>query len=434
MLFGPCLFPVALPLVPYPPVHQQVVEPQTLTWEQALEQFKRKGFELLLADASVEQAKGDLASSASLPPPVLSLSAGKTAGYDASSAGAGASDRAYSATISDANSLSDLMWGKRRLRGRIGEAALEAAQYARKDAERTLSALLRQQYMQASLSQLNVEIARSIQVSSQGTLDLVKARYQAGAVSEADVARASVVALEAQQNLEGAQQWAAAAEAQLAFMLGHREAGARVKAAPGFEQPELGEEVVLDQAALLEEAKRHRPDVRANQAQLKRAEANVALAHRNWAPDLTWSFGVSQEGTGQFALQPRTYTLGLSFPLPSVRRIQGEITKAQADWRTQEILRDRMEAQVALEVTNAVHAFEISRSRLKRLRQELVPAAKRAMELVSFQYEKGATHLLDLLEARKAYLNAETEHLQGLTDYWTARFQLDQALGKEWRR
>ena len=402
-----------------------------LSLDQAVARFRKEGFDLLISDAAVAQAEGQLQSDGALPPPALSASEGRTrGGYNAAQAGPGASDRAFSLGISDSNALSDLLWGKRALRVRVAEAALTAARKGREDAARTLLPALKQQYLQAALGRLNVDLTLQARDSAGRTFDLVSARRKAGAVSDAEVVRARVAALEAEQAVDAARQGLRTAEAGLAFLLGYRQAAPEFRLTTPFEHPAdapgngaAGDPV---QAAL-----DRRPDLQAAKSQIRRAEAGLSLARRNWAPDLTWSFAVSQEGAGQNALQPKTYTLGLGVPLPSFRHTRGEIAKADADLRTQQLQQAKTEAQVRQDVAVATAVLASSRARLRRMDADLMPAAARAFELVSFQYEKGAATLLDVLDAQRTLVTVKTEYFQDLNDYWTARFQMDQALGKE---
>ena len=394
-------------ILPPPPPAIQLPQspslPVLLTLDEAMSQFKQKGFDLLLADAAVQQAQGDLQANGALAPPVISFSAGHTKGYDPAFAGPGASDKSYGVGISDSNALSDLLWGKRLLRVRISEAAIQAAKLGRKDAERTLTTLLKEQYLQAALAQLNLTLTETGSQSAGRTLGLVEARYRAGAVSEADVARAKVGALEAEQSRDAAQQALRSAQAGLAFLLGRRGATPDFHLEHRLDHPEFEDAPPLDPARLDLEALNQRPDLLLAAAQERRAEAGLQLAHRNWAPDVTWSFNLAQEGTGQNALQPRTYTIGLAVPLPSLRRQRGEIAKAEADRRTQELQKAKAQAQVVQDVANAVAAVEAARKRLRRMEAGLLQAAQRSYELVSFQYEKGAATLLDVLDEKHAF-------------------------------
>lgn len=401
-----------------------------LSLAEAVERFRRTGVDLLVAEASVDAARGGLLEDGALPAPALSASAGRTrGGYDPAAAGPGASDRAYSLGISDSGALADLLWGRRSLRARAARAALEAARKGREDAARTLLPALKGAYLQASLARLGVDLAERARDASRGTADLVKVQRDAGAVSDAEMARARVGALEAERGLDASRQALAAAEAGLAFLLGYRDRAPAFALTTPFEHPDPGP--AEGPGDLLKEALRRRPDLQASRAQIDRAQAGLALAHRAWAPDLTWSFGVSQQGTGQFALQPRTFTLGLGVELPSPARARGGILRAEADLRTQELQMAKGEAQVVQDVTAASAALASARSRLGRMEGELLPSAREAFRLVSFQYQKGAATLLDVLDAQRTLVAIQNEYLQDLGDFWSARFQMDQALGKE---
>jgi len=59
----------------------------------------------------------------------------------------------------------------------------------------------------------------------------------------------------------------------------------------------------------------------------------------------------------------------------------------------------------------------------------LLASVKRARDLVSIQYQKGAASLLEFLDAQRTYIGTNVEYLQDLTIYWTAVFKLEQAVG-----
>ncbi len=53
---------------------------------------------------------------------------------------------------------------------------------------------------------------------------------------------------------------------------------------------------------------------------------------------------------------------------------------------------------------------------------------------MKIQYEHGAAALIDLLFAERQFIQTKQEYLQAQTDYWTAAFQIEQALGRELRK
>jgi cobalt-zinc-cadmium efflux system outer membrane protein len=118
---------------------------------------------------------------------------------------------------------------------------------------------------------------------------------------------------------------------------------------------------------LIELAVAGRPDLRAQTAQVERAQSAIALAKRQrWGdPALTVSY--NQQGTGQEALQPPTLTVGLALPVAILYQQQGEIAKAEAELRAQQVTLDKSRAQIANEVRAAWSAFSSARAQMERM-------------------------------------------------------------------
>jgi cobalt-zinc-cadmium efflux system outer membrane protein len=159
----------------------------------------------------------------------------------------------------------------------------------------------------------------------------------------------------------------------------------------------------------------------------------VALSKRQRFPDVALSLQYTQEGTGQDAVTPPTATLGLSLPLPLYYQQQGEIAKAEADRRSWWLQEARLEAQVSADVWSAHAVFTAAQRMVDRMETRLLGRARLARDLVQIQYRKGAASLLDYLDAERTYIAAQVEYLNDLTAYWTAVFQLEQAVGTSLR-
>ena len=407
--------------------------PPVLDLATALRLFRAGGLDLLIADATVASARGDERIAAAIANPALSLGAGKTRGYDPSLC-EGCSDVSYSAGVSDQAAVFDALTGKRRLRIRAASAALEAAARSRADAERTGVLAVEQQYLAAELAAAARGYATETAASTTETFRLVDLRYRKGAVSEAESALAEAAKLEADQAVSQADQAVTQAKVALAFLLGVR--GAR----PAFEVEREFSRFLLpaklatvSREDLLASALANRPDLATQESQRRRAEIALALAKRQRFPDVGLSLGYSQEGTGQNAISPPTTTLGLTFALPLFYQEQGEIAKAEADLRTQQLQLAKLQAQVSADVEGGFAAFTAARERAQRMEGRLLERARRARDLVKIQYEKGAASLLELLDAERSLIATETEYLQDLTDYWSAVFGLEAAVGEELR-
>ncbi len=418
----------APPALQAPP---QAVLPPQLTLEAALGIFRSRGLDLLLAEAAVAQAEGDLRGAKALPGPQLGLSTGKSTGYVPQLPGQ--SDRSYGASISDGGAIGDILSGRHGLRIRVAEAALQAARLGRRDALRTVGAQVKVVFIQAVLAKMNLDLSTQTRDGASRTLGLVQKRFASGAVSEVEVSRAEVAFLETEQAMESSRQAQLTAQAGLAFLLGERGPLPAFEAVGVFDHPTLPPALANETpASLMDVARAQRPDLAAARAQVARNEATLALARREWVPDTGWSLGVSQQGTGQDALQPRTWTLGLNLTLPSPSRVQGDTARARADLQFLSLLQQKLEAQVALDIQTGWAGFQAGYRRVARMEGRLLEQAKKASDLVAFQYERGATTLVDVLDAQRTWISVKAEYQQNLNDYWSGLFQLEQAVGKEW--
>jgi cobalt-zinc-cadmium efflux system outer membrane protein len=390
--------------------------PPVLTLEDAVRIFRERGFDLLLADAQVAAAQADERAAGAVANPQLSGSVGKS--FDPSA-------MAWGAGISDPSALSDLISGKRGLRLDVARAALAAARRSREDALRTLSLQLKQAMLDGALQQAQREFAREMAESANHTRQLDEARLAAGAISEAELAKAEVAALQAEQAVDLAAQSLLAARLQIAFLLGERESVAEFEVDRSLlERPLPAPAPELN--ALAQEALANRPDLLAAQRQEERAGAAVALARQQRIPEVSLSLNYMEQG----AVQPPTISFGAQFPLPIFYLQQGEIAKAEADLRSQRVLREKARAQVLLEVQTSRAAVDANRKLVERMRGRLLDRARRARDLVQVQYEKGAASLLELLDAQRTWTQIHAEYLKDLRDFWLSTFQLDAAVGR----
>jgi cobalt-zinc-cadmium efflux system outer membrane protein len=410
--------------------------------DQALEIFRQRGLDLLIADAAVQSAAADVRAAGALPNPALSLGYGRSvvkrlgdplADPPTSDTWVWLNDPVLSAGLSDQAALQSIIFGKRGLRRDVAEAALGAARLTRADAQRTLESQLKQQFLLTLVMRDTLKFTREVQKTSAQMLGLTQTRYNAGAISEADLARIQTAKLEADQAVDAAVQNYRQAQVGLAFLLGAR------SVVPDFEveEPQLLHYAlppVLNNASkdgLLQSALENRPDLRAIRLQQQRAESSIALAKRTRIPDIALSFSYTQQGTieGQ-AITPPTFTFGISAPLPILYQQQGEIQKAEADYRTQVLQLAKLQAQVVTDIESGYAAFVSAEQLVKRMETGgLLASARRARDLVSIQYQKGAASLLEFLDAQRTFIGTNVEYLQDLTLYWTAIFKLEQAVG-----
>jgi cobalt-zinc-cadmium efflux system outer membrane protein len=421
----------ASPSTPVPTESRPSPElPSPLRLRDAIEIFRERGFDLLIAEATVRSAEGDLAIAGAIPNPGISLGFGKNFNCSSSQ---DCSVFSYGIGVSDQAAISTLVIGKIGLRREFAEAALEAARRSRLDARRTLEFLLKQAFVQALLAHAQLKNAIETRASNARTRELNERRFALGAISEADLATTQVAALEAEQAADSAALADRSARVALAFLLGFRTLvpdyavdGSELD----FRVPESLRGV--EREDLLRRALQDRPDIRAQIEQEHRANAGLSLAHRNVWPDFALSFNYSANGGGETNVSPPNFSLGLSFSLPLFYFQGGEIRKAEADVTIQHLTRLKLEAQVVSDVENAWTSLTVSRGLVERMQRSLLERARTARDIIQIQYEKGAASLLDLLNAQRTYTATENEYALDLAGYWTAVAQLEQATAAEY--
>jgi outer membrane protein, heavy metal efflux system len=437
-LFAATLVLVAAPLVRAQPEQAPLVLPDTVTLDSALILFRQRGLDLLIADAAVSSAEGDAKIAGAVPNPNWSLFGSYSFTYNSNATNNNSkleSPWGVTAGLGDSNALEDSLSGKRWLRLKVANAALAAARLGRADAQRTLELVVKTAYITAVQGRDNLDFALQVQTGANQIFQLNQTRYNAGAISEADLAKVETMKLEADQSVDLAVQALRGAKVQLAFLLGVRGAVPDYKVdqdLPKFFVPSPLANATVD--SLIAAAIDHRPDLKVLGFQRDRALASIALAKRQRVPDLSLNLQYTQQaGTTADAAQPPTVSFGIIGSLPVFYFQQGEIKKAEADFRTQQLQRAKVEAQLISDVESAFNAFGSTKKLLERMEGRLLDRSKRARELVSLQYSKGAASLLEYLDATRTFIAINVEYLQDLANYWTAVYQLEAAIGTELR-
>jgi cobalt-zinc-cadmium efflux system outer membrane protein len=300
------------------------------------------------------------------------------------------------------------------------------------DAKRTLEGMLRQTYLQAVSARQALATKRESQDTLARLADLIRARYQHGSISEVEVLKIETENLNADQEVERAERDLAALNANLAFLLGIRgkvpdfEVDAEL---PGYVVPSILQGATV--ASLLDLAGKQRPDVAQARLGRDRAEAGVRSSQRLRFPDVELSAGVSGQGSYSSAINPPTFSFGLTLTPPVFNRYQGEIVKAKADLTAQTAQYAKTLAQVRNDVQTSFTQFRSAKSRLERAERELLEHAKRTRDLVEVQYQKGAASLLEYLDAQRILISTKLDYQGDLSDYWQAVVLIGQAVGVE---
>jgi cobalt-zinc-cadmium efflux system outer membrane protein len=330
--------------------------------------------------------------------------------------------------------------GKRRRRIDSARLATAIAGTDYLDARRGLVLAVRQAYTQILLAGSNLALADANLKDFSEVERLNQVRFDKGAISGADLDRIQLQRLQFETDVQDASLALATARASLRALV------ATPELAPEFEATDELKYTDFDRplAELLDLALRSRPDLRSAETAREKARADVRLAEANAVTDVSvtagWSHaGPTFEARGSSRFQPffpagatsNAFGTGLSFPLRIFDRNQGEIARTRSEVARADELARAVRNQVINDVEVAYRTVAGSGSRVGLYERTFLAKSREAREIAELAFKKGATSILDLLEAERTDRSVQLAYRQALASYLLARSVLDAAVMKD---
>ncbi len=182
---------------------------------------------------------------------------------------------------------------------------------------------------------------------------------------------------------------------------------------------------------------RERPDIRAAEAQLHQATAQVGIATANLFPTITLSGSYGSQATSGgdlFGSGSEAWSLGLNLLQPifrggtlraQKRAAEAGLDRAAADYRTTVLTAFQ-------NVADVLRALELDAAGL-RAQAEAEQATRSSLDLVRVQYDDGAANYLQVIDATRLYQQARIAVIQARAARLTNTAALYAALGGGWR-
>jgi len=246
-------------------------------------------------------------------------------------------------------------------------------------------------------------------------------RFNAGSVPRLDVLKARVDLAQAENDLLANQRDVANARAALNRLLG-RPLGFGVEAADTLAVP--GDLPALDSLVAL--ALTHRPELLGLARQRAGASAATVLAQMYLLPDV--DLGLSKN-MAQGTTSTYTTSIGFTVPLFFWNHQRGEVAEARHRERELEATYADLKAQVDLDVRTTHASAATALQQAVYLRDALLPEARRAYDIALTSYGLGGSSALDVLDARRTLLDAESQFADALGAANDARADLERAVG-----
>jgi NodT family efflux transporter outer membrane factor (OMF) lipoprotein len=260
-------------------------------------------------------------------------------------------------------------------------------------------------------------------------LDLVKRQNEIGAKSLADVLVIETQVATVRAQLPALRQQLAETQTQLAVYLGGFPAASEL-AAVDLDSLTLPREVPV---SVPSEFVRQRPDIRAAEATLHQATAEVGVATANLYPNitLTGQYGSQALHTGDlFEGGTKFWGLGLNLLQPlflggtlraQKRAAEAGLEKAAADYQTTVL-------GAFQNVADSLQALELDAENL-HAQSDAEQSAQKSLDLVRIQYKDGAASYLQVLDATRQYQQARIGLIQARASRLADTAALYAALG-----
>lgn len=337
-------------------------------------------------------------------------------------------------------SLRYLIWdsGLRQTSARQAQLSLRASELGEEDTRQVVIGSVADNYFATLRAEALVRVSEAQVARAQNTLDVVRAQVEAGAApridtlqAEADLANAQVSLLQARNNAEIAQ-------ARLRNAMGLVGGGRLTLADVPPPTPDTPTSVSLEESPTAPReatiadytalAYRTRPDIARTIQSIGINQASVRLNQINAGLVLTTdtALGVQVEpNTGN----NREISAQISYPLFDAGLSRARVRASQAAVRATEARVESLRQQVAVEVEQSFRTLAEARAR--------VPAAQAAENAARINYQaaeesrrEGAATIVDVITAQTLLVQAQTNLVQAIYDFYAADASLARAVGQ----
>ena len=355
-----------------------------------------------------------------------------TAGTSAvSAAGIGRRTNVFSGSF-DSSWEIDVFGGNRRAIESAGYD-LEAQVDARRYALVTLTADVAQDYTLLRGYQLQLKLTKDNAKSEEDTLELTKSRFNAGLVSDLDVAQAqasvaTTVAEEPTLEIEIKQEIHA-----ISILLGEEPMALIAELTVVKPIPPVPTEIPV---GLPSDLLRRRPDVRESERLLAESTANIGVAVANLFPKFSLTGSLGQESS-RLRLIARdasnVWSIGpsVSWQLLDYNQLRSEVRVTNAEQQEALYSYRQTVLQSFGEVEDALVAYAQDQVRGKALNDEVV-ADQRAVDLSTQLYQRGLGDFLNVLTAERSLYTAQSDLSVSQSSVATDLVALYKALGGGW--
>lgn len=329
------------------------------------------------------------------------------------------------------------LWGRLSRSAEVARAELLATAYSRDAVYLAIVTDIVMTYFSWRAIDEQIQITRSTITAREELLALEQSRFRSGATTELTMRQAEAELETSRAELPALRHEEARLRRSLAVLVGDTPAVLEGLDDLGERRlPALSESLERLPEMLPSELLERRPDIRAAEAFLIAAHADIGVARANWFPrvNLLAIAGSGATATGDlFTGSASLWELfgSLTMPVLDFGRRQAEVEGAEARRELSELQYRATILQAFREVGDAWTLLVTADERLKAREREL-EARLRIVDLAERRYGAGFSPYLEVLDARRALFEAELSVTEAARDRLLATATLYRSLGGGW--
>ena len=315
-------------------------------------------------------------------------------------------------------------YGKRQLRGNVVQHEARAAMQQVGDVRLQLAQITKQAYYEYYLAHRQLELNRD----NRQALDTFRAnaldRYEANLVTQQDVLQADVELADLERARIEYERLERVAVARINTLL------LRYPATPLPPPPVqlTAPTEPFDANGLLGIARANRPDLAAVASKIRAEQASVALAQREFKPDveLVGRYDTFWQGTDR----PMQGQVGLNMNVPiRLERRRGAVREASARTSQQRAEFDLLSAQIQYEVQAAYERVRQAYREVQVFDQRIIPATNSNVNAAQAAYIAGKVDFLRLVQAQRERIDLLNQQAAAVAAYYVGLAELERVIG-----
>ncbi len=313
--------------------------------------------------------------------------------------------------------------GKRERRVDVAQNAKAVTQLQLLDTTRQLVLDVDNAFVEVQEAKDNLQLAQENLRALNGVVNINETRVKAGDLSQVELIRSRLAALQFQNSVRSAELRMRQAKSKLELLMG------RTTPVASFDVtgPIRRDTSLLVPEELQAEALQHRPDLLALQRDQARSQADIRLQLAQGKIDYT----LSAQYHHQFD-NAKGDSLGVFFsvPLPFYNRNQGEIARATLESKQIEARVRALKASIATDLQTAFQQYDTSRDLLEGVEKNMLAQARDVRQITEYSYRRGEASLLEFLDATRAFNETMQAYNEARANYARTLYLLDSVSGK----